>query len=162
MDPGATWVAWLSTFSVNAMDRLTATGPFVRATEVGTTIAVDIADLTDGNLNAAILFDETGALPAPTLVWTGTEADGTVSTTSAVCPNPWNLVIPTAFALVGGLDESGFAWTAETLISCDSLARIYCFEQTTSVSTFPPVGLALLAMLLLAGGAYLYRRHLAG
>ena len=49
--PGTFWVAWLSTSTVDAVDRLTASGPFVRASDPSTIIADDIADLTDGSLD---------------------------------------------------------------------------------------------------------------
>ncbi len=45
--PGGPWVAWLSTSTVNAKDRLTpGSGPFVNTS--GDKIADDIFDLTDG------------------------------------------------------------------------------------------------------------------
>ncbi|MFQ5527827.1 MAG: hypothetical protein ACE5GX_16410 [Thermoanaerobaculia bacterium] len=56
VDPAATWVAWISTASVDAIDRVLSTGPFVRASDTSTVIADDVPDLTDGSLDAAIMF----------------------------------------------------------------------------------------------------------
>ncbi|MCP3974444.1 MAG: hypothetical protein GY720_08120, partial [bacterium] len=69
---GGTWRAWLSTSTVDAKDRLTEpAGVFTRAVS-GTKVADDIADLTDGNIDNAILDDEFGVDGGNSIAWTGT------------------------------------------------------------------------------------------
>jgi hypothetical protein len=122
---GGTWVAWLSTSTVDAVDRLTATGPFVRAAQTSTVLADDISDLTDGSLYQAVELDENGST-ALQFVWTGTLGDGTRSEKHC---GDW-----AGIANFGstGTPYSGSEWTSsvpEESTSCSSNCRLYCFEQ---------------------------------
>ena len=175
---GGNWVAWLSTSTENAVDRLIpGSGPFVRAQPpmAGLVIANDIIELTSGTLQNSIQLDELGFDPGSNgAVWTGTRPDGTVATdptfhcsgTQGVCAcDAWT----SASGDGGTWGNSAFAdsrWTAENQgepIGCqDDEERIYCFELPAPVApTLPPIALALFAAMLLAGGAYLYRRRQA-
>lgn len=150
---GGTWVAWLSTSSVDAKDRLTATGPFVRARETGTTIADNLADLIDGNLDNAIFLNETGS-DELSAMFTGTTEFGLLGI-SDTCSD-WTS--SSGDGTVGDPSVPDSDWTNGDEDSCDKAWAFYCFEQAAVVPATPPIGLALLASLLLAGGAYLYRR----
>lgn len=128
---GGTWVAWLSTATVNAKDRLTAgSGPFVRASDA-VKIADDIADLTSGlALDSAILKDETGATPAfQLMVYTGTMLNGTIG--NGTCAD-WTSA-NAADQGVAGLNDDPSFWSDDLGGGpmCDSAAPIYCFEVAT-------------------------------
>ena len=122
-----TWTAWLSTAQVNAIDRLNPdTGPFVLPD--GTVIADDIADLTDGSLQAPIDADESGApleFVAP-YVATGTAADGTFAGSDC---GVWS---DTGESTVSGRrTDTDSEWTQipDSTRSCNVVLYIYCFEQ---------------------------------
>ena len=74
-----TYVAWLSTSTTDARDRIDDAS-YIRVD--GTPIANNLADLIDGSLQNAVLLDETGTTMA-VRVWTGTLALGGVKN-----PNP--------------------------------------------------------------------------
>ena len=158
---GGPWVAWLSTSTgVDARDRLTATGPFVRASNVGTTIADDIADLTDNTLDASIRFDESGNFPSAETAWTGTDGDGTVA--NATCIDWTSNSESGVVGVVSATDTAG--WTNAFTLACVEALPLYCFEQapTNNVPTLPLYGLTLLTVLLVAAGAsFIYRRNQA-
>ena len=171
---GGTWVAWLSTSVEAAKARLTAgSGPFIRAagTPAVPHIAVDIDDLTDGSLDAAIKNTEAG-IPAPFRgVWTGTSANGAHAGPDC---NAWqSAVFGGPEGNVGGEEAADSTWTdyaENNPENCSFEFRLYCFEVTPSVPPPPLVpvpaasaaGLAALLLLSLAGLAFLYRRQQAG
>ncbi len=153
---GGTWVAWLSTSTVDAKDRLApGSGPFVRAAGTPGTIANDLADLTDGTLGVAVLNDESGN-PVNTDVYTGTNTNGTKST--FIC-NDWTDNLGTA--LFGLTNASGASWTDNFDFACNPQRPLYCFEVPAPVPASSPVGMALLAGLMLAGIAYFRLRQAA-
>ena len=156
---GGTWVAWLSASGsgTNAVDRLTATGPFVRASDTMTVIADDIIDLTNGDLDNPIEFDENGGIPSP-LVWTGTSTSGTA--TGNDCSD-WTSTA--GLGLIGASMASTNNWTDNANATCDSsVLGIYCFEQDAPIAPTLPTPFAIaLVVLLLGGGALLYRRRQA-
>jgi len=171
---GGNWVAWLSTSTENAVDRLTpGSGPFVRASATGTVIANDIIELTSGTLQTRIGFDELGADVGSGLVWTGTAPDGTVERSSFCTFGPPATLNPCACDAwtaptgasgnVGGASFVSDRWTRAGLLNCSNpSSQVYCFELPAAVvPTLPPIALALFAAMLLAGGAYLYRRRQA-
>ena len=85
---GGTWLAWLSTDSFNAITRLQdagALGPYVRTD--GVVVAEDLADLTDGELNAPIDKDEYGIDNGMLIVWTGTTQSGLAHGHPMMCNN---------------------------------------------------------------------------
>ncbi len=153
---GGTWVAWLSTSTVDAKDRLApGSGPFVRAAGTPGTIANDIADLTDSSLAIEILNDENGNV-VDTDVYTGTLSDGTAA--SVTC-NEWT--DGAGSVIFGHSNRSNGAWTERFQFSCNPQRHIFCFEVSTPapVPAASPVGVALLAGLMLAGIAYFRLRH---
>ena len=161
------WVAWLSTGDppANARDRIPepgAGGAYVRASQPGTVIADDLADLTDSSLTASILITEAGGASVLD-VWTGTNAAGEIFDPLETCAD-WTL---TGGQTDAGRVGDGFAtdsgWTeAFQLLCSDDDTAIYCFGPLTPPApALPPPALLALAVLLLAGGAYLYRRRQA-
>ena len=161
---GGTWVAWLSTSSVDAKDRLpTGPGPgkYVRATGSMAVIADDDMDLLDFlPLDSPILLTETGATISPPRTWTGTFPDGSLWNASFAC-GAW--ADAAGFGLVG-FSLSSASWTFDTSVLCSALSRLYCFEvpdlgPPAAVPAVAPGGLALMLLLSLAGLAFLYRRQ---
>ena len=134
---GGSWVAWLSTTTLDAVDRLTpGSGPFVRAVD-GTKIADDIGDLTDGSLDVAIEDDENGTNVGFRAVWTATAADGLYGGTGDC--NGWTSNSSTFRAMIGSAGRSTSLWTAVRTEDCDlSSARLYCFEFTEATATPTP------------------------
>lgn len=120
---GRTWTAWLSDDSTDAIDRVTDQPYFLVD---GTQVVDGSADLAANNLQHAIDLDEAGmAFEFSTYVWTGTHADGTV-VTDAHCSG-WGST--TGVGQVG-LTLTGSQWTnADTTLTCDDWAQLYCFEN---------------------------------
>ena len=118
---GGTWRAWLSTSTTNASTRV-GSGPWHRVGDF-TKVADDIADLTDGTLDAQINRNESGAIVATSVVFTGTTTAGNV--TANTCNN-W-----TSTAGQGGRGSSGATgatWTQNNSENCANSRRLYCFE----------------------------------
>lgn len=140
--PG-TYFAWLSTSTVDAVDRISASpGAFTLVD--GTVLATSLADLTDGILNAPIVFDENGAAPAFPRVWTGTAPDGTAcfqgsggncNMTSpgndgldrSACAD-WTSTAGGSEATTG-YDAADGNWTLEGDRACSDQHRVYCVQQ---------------------------------
>ncbi len=145
LDPSGRWVAWISTSTVNAKDRLTpGSGPFVNTKRpTSEMIANDIADLTDGTLDSMILYDESGAAPAAGFPsrhpWTGTRADGMLSL-NRTCDNWTDIFGPSG--LTGHTSTKDSRWTENELSSCIARRPFYCFEAPPSTRPGPPVLMA--------------------
>src|SRR6202023_4310935 len=80
--PTGTYKAWLSTSTVNAIDRLGSARGFVRVDKAP--IADEISDLTSGKILNPIDLDETGhdqRFPGNSDVWTGSTNDGMLGST---------------------------------------------------------------------------------
>jgi hypothetical protein len=117
--------AWLSSETVNAKDRFTGNGPWIRLD--GVKIADNLLDLTDGSLFSAITITEEGDyiyLP----VWTGTKADGT-SLAGYHCSN-WTDGTST-FSSSGGRSSDAYGgWTnAWSPVKCNYPYHLYCLED---------------------------------
>lgn len=121
--PG-TYTAWLSTTTVNAIDRIKADGPWRLVN--GTEIAKTKADLVKGSLTQRFDKDEKGNTPpaAEDRVWTGTGPNGTFS--GADC-NAWGGT--GGKGLVGEAEQTDGDWTALTQEDCTEVNRVYCLQQ---------------------------------
>ncbi len=115
------YVAWLSTSSVDARDRLTEPGSpgFVRVD--GAVVASSIADLTDGTIQNPIEMDEAGEFIGAADVMTGTFPDGTHN---ASCGD----LTGTSFGSIGSADQTGSGWTWSGVTGCDVSLHLYCFQ----------------------------------
>jgi hypothetical protein len=131
-----TYKAWLSDATGSPSTRFVqASGPY-RLVD-GTTIADDWADLINGSLDHAINRDEHGdPLPIPDDlldVWTATTPSGTryvFGTTIVDCEN-WSLRDIDHFGGLGSSSAADAHWTvAEAAITCATLNRLYCFQQS--------------------------------
>ncbi len=121
------FVAWLSTSLVDARDRLDPGSPaFYSPPGCAQLVATGVGDLTAGLLANPIVRDETCALRF-TLVWTGTDADGTKHVGGCA---DWTDDLQAGSGLTGRSVYSDTRWTA---FSTDDCSRghnaLYCFEQ---------------------------------
>jgi len=147
------WEPWLSFNGNDARDRI-SDGRYELLN--GTVIADDLADLTDGTLDAPIDRDENNETVTVDLnVWTGTASDGTWSTAmSGTCApdptsgRPWTSEDPTRFGGVGRATATGGGWTrvGEGGNSCDMENRLYCFRKVPEPGPLPSTLAALAAL----------------
>lgn len=150
---GGEWIAWLSTETTNAIDRLVSPGPFVLVDNT-TIVADDQFDLTNSSIDNPIDLDESGTqiVDEFDVAWTGTSEFG-LSVPGLHCSS-WTVGTNTENqGRVGSPTATNFGWTNFGSSGCNSLQRLYCFENEEPVPTFPRVYWLLLAVLgLLALG----------
>ncbi|MBZ0103474.1 MAG: hypothetical protein K8I65_15045 [Thermoanaerobaculia bacterium] len=124
-----TFVAWLSTSTLDASSRL-PTGLAWRRLD-GTGIAAGRADLLDGRLAAPINQIPAGAyLPQPpewtAPMWTGTAFDGT-RLPGETCLD-WTSTSDVDSGLVGSANSAAADWTDGRPFPCSALVPLYCFS----------------------------------
>jgi hypothetical protein len=119
-----TYVAWVSTTGVNAIDRITANGPWQRVD--GQVVAQTKAQLATGALTTALLRDEKNQTPpaAEDRVWTATGANGTFVGGSD-CAG-WT---GAGNGRVGEAEHTNGQWTTLVDESCTEVNRVYCFQN---------------------------------
>jgi hypothetical protein len=130
-----TWRAILSARPANhAADRLTISGPIFNLNPFvlgGDKVADDAADLWDGSLDAAIVYDEHGIAVASTVpVYTGTNYDGHLPGL-ADC-DVWSAT--TDYAWAGYPTYTDQRWVIAThggftTLACTTSGRLYCLSQ---------------------------------
>lgn len=127
--PG-TYVAWLSTDTVDAVSRLGSARGFVRVD--GKPFANTVADMLANRIFNPLRISETGAdvtagefpeVPAVT-VYTGTLSSGQV----AAGFNCSNFTDTSGNARRGAAAGGPEAWTARQNSNCSSARRLYCFQ----------------------------------
>lgn len=135
--PG-TFVAWLSSESTDARDRLrldnvTAQG-WIRPD--GRPFANTVGELVLGAIFYPPVLDETGAHVGAVSVMTGTGGSGTRSDRCA----GWTDTTAKDRYLIGQADSGFDRWTDDGLAACDIPNRVYCFgvDRVEEV-TFTPV-----------------------
>lgn len=122
-----TYKAWLSDSTGSPSTRFArSTTPYVRTD--GATVAYGWADLTDGTLFNAIVYDELKQGYGNLFVWTDTLRNGTI--TSPETCSDWTSGAP------GSASWAGFAnpayperWTDWLHNSCTTQGHLYCFQQ---------------------------------
>jgi len=121
--PGV-YVAWVSTQNSNAIDRVTANGPWQLVD--GTQVFATKAELTGANLAQRFNKDEKGNVPpaAEDRVWTGTGANGRFN--SADC-NGW--AGTAGGGLVGEAEQRNGGWTSLANEPCTEVNRVYCLQN---------------------------------
>ncbi len=121
--PG-TYVAWISTANVNAIDRITGAGPWQRVD--GVLVAQNKAQLASGQLANPLRRDEKGQTPPidEDRVWTATGSDGKYLG-GADC-GAWT---GAGNGRVGEAEHDGSKWTSLTDEACTEVNRVYCFQQ---------------------------------
>jgi hypothetical protein len=119
--PG-TFMAWLSTDTVDAKARMTGAGPWSLVGE--TEVAVTRAQLETPPISRPIRKDERGNVVSG-LVWTGTNADGRFLDDDC---GDWTAQTGFDHAATGDSIVAQSYWTAATPRGCQNALRIYCFQ----------------------------------
>jgi hypothetical protein len=128
--PGS-FLAWLSTTDVDAVDRVFPhDAPFRRPD--GMIVANDLADLLDGSLDTSIHVDETGAFSMHSAAWTGTNADGTAHASNCQNWTSENEVDGAMYGIAGTARIPN--WTQTQAASCgDYSFRLICISNAVTL-----------------------------
>ncbi len=137
--PG-TYVAWLSTSTVNALDRLGSAKGFVRVD--GKPFANAPADIVANKIFNPLRIAEDGSDVSSSVVpgsstltvYTGTLGDGTVAT-GATCSD---FTDTAGSARRGEVSGGPVTWTARQNSNCTTTRRLYCFETDHSGADLVP------------------------
>lgn len=119
-----TFKAWLSTSTVDAVDRITSDGPWVNLN--GLKIADNKADLIDGSLFSSIRQDENGTPELMRNVFTGTNESGAATVNTCL---DWTSVDVGDSATHGVSSLTNAGWTSSSTRSCNSNLSLYCLEN---------------------------------
>jgi hypothetical protein len=130
--PG-TFVAWLSSSQVNAIDRLAGSRGWVRPD--GAPVIDAPSDLVNARIFNPIDVDENQLTAAPDKpVWTGTGFDGR----TAINCNDWS---STSMSVAAEFGTPGNAYPNYTAVGnalpCNSTAALYCFEVGHMMAVAP-------------------------
>lgn len=121
---GGTWKAWLSDANTNAIDRITANGPwYLRDND--SRVFNNKANLMTNPLTP-IRRDENDGTVNGFNTWTGTRVGGTRSTHCA----SWSSSAAAEFGQAGSTLSNTNSWTEESAaIRCSEQHHLYCLEQ---------------------------------
>ena len=127
-DAGLPWVgtykAWLSDSSVNAKDRITGPGPWVRPD--GIPVALNTEQFASGALFSAFNLTDQGDYLSNTGVWTGTNSGGTANASHC---NDWTSS-DSGSGRAGRAMWSNSIWTDRDTTACSSaLGYLYCLSD---------------------------------
>jgi len=119
------YTAWLSDATTDARDRLVTDGPWVRLD--GVQIAVNNADLLDGELFSAITVNELGLHTNLHTVLTGTNSDGTKAADHCL---GWTSADSADFFTWGSASQADSNWSNVSTASCGPFPfPLFCFED---------------------------------
>ena len=123
--PG-TYVAWLSTDTVNAVDRLAGARGWLRTD--GRVFADQVSDIVAGRIIHPIRLDEFGtAVSGPeAATWTATYEDGSRFPANTDCGG-WATASAGDIANVGDATATAGSWTSVSQVVCNEQHHIYCF-----------------------------------
>lgn len=125
-----TYKAWLSDASEAPATRFIRNpGRYVRTD--GLPIAASWTALVSGPLSVPIDRDEAGRyLAEEREAWTNTTISGApVETNQNTLCHGWDSASAWSVGRVGETDELSDKWTSSHVDSCDTLWRLYCFQQ---------------------------------
>jgi hypothetical protein len=122
--PG-TFMAWVSDASTSPSARFTPAAVNYVLLDA-TKVADDYADLSSGNVDSAIDVDEFGVAVVSSLVWTGTQSDGTAATDHC---SSWMSALMGDSATAGSTGFQNGSWSDAGTETCDNSYRLYCVEQ---------------------------------
>ncbi len=125
---GGSFKAWISSSTIDAIDRVTDAGPWVDLDD--TVIFPDKGSLAMVP-SASLWLDETGTSLSSDYVWTGTGFGGVhVAALQGEPPcEEWTSSAMTDQAKVGQVGMADVAWTADSNTTCDQQAHLICLEQ---------------------------------
>lgn len=123
-----TWKAWLSTTTVNAIDRLVEVGAWVDLQ--GAAAFASKNAITNGP-SSGLWYDERGSGLSSDNIWTGTNSSGTYQWGVIMAPpcDEWTSASMQSGARIGQVGRSGSEWTSYSGTTCDQTAHLLCFEQ---------------------------------
>lgn len=122
--------AILSDSSVAARERITIAGRVVDT--AGNVLAADATELWSGAIRTTLSRSETGASVGTSIVWTGTETDGSRDSANGHCGN-W--ITGAGGAEAGRTDRSDTGWISiygsspSSAHACSNESRIYCIRS---------------------------------
>jgi hypothetical protein len=124
---GGSWKAWLSSTTVDAIDRLPDVGPWYLIDRC-TMVFQSKTAITQSDPMVAIHRNELGVTAATPGFWTGTDSDGTRDSDRCL---DWTSAASTEDGAVGGGAASFLPglWSSFLPSSCDMAMRLICFEQ---------------------------------
>ena len=127
-----TYKAWLSDDTTSVADRFTHHGQFVLVNE--SPVATSWSDLTDASIINPIIMDENGDTHAGETVWGNTDWDGSRDIYAESCLNWTKESYDSIQDIYRGSGvysyHNDYRWSYPSpSIQCDSLNRLYCFEQ---------------------------------
>lgn len=140
--PQNTYKAWLSTSSVNAIDRLGSARGWVRVD--GKPFADTKADIAAGKIFHPLRVDENGAFitdPTKLTVWTGTQLNGTVNPSGRTCDG-WTTNNNAIGGDLGSSDGVTAVFTQSHWVNCSAERPLYCFgvDKNVPVTVTPVSG----------------------
>ncbi len=122
------WVAWLSSSTVDAIDRVHDVGPWYDLG--GNMIFADRANLMTSPLTA-LWLDEHGSFLPSDRIWTATGPGGRYQEAipgHAPCAE-WTAGVMVEDAQVGQVGHQDGGWTSAFSTSCDQQGHLICLEQ---------------------------------
>ncbi len=130
--PGS-YRAWLSTATVDAIDRLGTASGWVRTD--GRPFVNSRSDLANARIFYPLLLNERGSPEVNDAVWTGTSSNGTANTST--CTN-WTSAVDTASGSFGFGEYGTGAWTQNGGGLCSTTNHLYCFGINYTATVAPP------------------------
>lgn len=122
-----TFKAWISSTTVNAIDRITDVAPWVDLQ--GATQFAAKADLGTGPVSG-VWYDEYGHFLSSDRIWTATGYRGTYNAALNTPPcAEWTSAAMLDQARIGQVGRTGTEWSSYSGTSCDQLAHLICLEQ---------------------------------
>ncbi|MFO0598144.1 MAG: hypothetical protein U0228_22770 [Myxococcaceae bacterium] len=124
-----TFKAWLSTSTVDAIDRIAEVGPWFDT--AGQQLFATKANLAAGPMTMGLWHDEYGVWMATSDLWTGTGYMGRfqealIGTTPC---EEWTSNSMQRQARVGQLGRTGLPWSSFSNTTCDQQAKLICLQQ---------------------------------
>ena len=130
--PPNNYVAWLSTTTVDAKDRLGSARGWLRPD--GKPVADTVADITSGKLLHTLQIDESGNDQGSSAVWSGTLPSGLKDATRTC--NSWTSGATGIWGSIGLASATTRTWTQYGSGYCSPLRHLYCFGTDYSTPLF--------------------------
>jgi hypothetical protein len=122
-----TFKAWISTTTVNAIDRIVDVAPWVDLQ--GATQFAAKVDLGTGPITG-VWYDEFGHFLSSDRIWTGTGSRGKYQSALNAAPcGEWTSAGRLDQARIGMVGQTGINWTSMSGTTCDQLGHLICLEQ---------------------------------
>jgi len=123
----SSFVAWISTSTVNAADRVSGNGPW--KTLDGRPVATSKADLTDGSIATAIRRFENDSNAGYSSYWTGSNASGNYNGTLEDTCQDWTGTSSSDYGTEGQAGGSDASWITGGGGRCDLGNNLLCISD---------------------------------